>query len=295
MDETHNKLLKTHHGVIVPIITPLTDKFEFDEPAFRRLMDFLIDGGVHGIFVLGSVGEGPSVPRAMRSRIVHLAIEQARSRVRIYAGIIDNSTADAVTAAREYLHMGVSAVVAQLPNYYPLTPGEQFHYFAGLVDRIQGPILLYEIPSTVHMSLDMGVIEHLRAFQNVVGVKDSSGNPDRIKYLLDAYRDDPAFSILVGSSALFSLGLQHKADGIVPGIANLDPALCVRMYASSRKGDWTLLNELQGELNGLAHAYTVPESLGQTIAKMKWLMSQRGLCDPTVFPPLQSGLGQERG
>ncbi|MBE0698948.1 MAG: dihydrodipicolinate synthase family protein, partial [Anaerolineaceae bacterium] len=72
------------------MITPLTEKIELDEAALRRLVDFLIDGGAKGIFVLGSTGEGPSVPRAMRSRIVHLTLEQARGRVGVYAGMLDN-------------------------------------------------------------------------------------------------------------------------------------------------------------------------------------------------------------
>jgi dihydrodipicolinate synthase/N-acetylneuraminate lyase len=240
------------------------------------------------VFVLGSIGEGPSVPKGMRARIVHIAMEQARGRVRVYAGILDNSTIDAAASAREYLRMGISAVVAQLPNYFSLTPGEQFRYFTGLVERIQGPILLYEIPATVHMSLDMGVIEHLRAFPNVVGIKDSSGDQERVTSLLDFYRDDPAFSVLVGTTRLFNTSLRFGADGIVPGLANLEPALCTRMYASSRKGDWILMNELQADLEKASQNFLVPDYLGQSIARLKWLMSQRGQCSPTVFPPLQT-------
>ena len=283
--------LKTHHGVIVPMITPLTDKYELDEPALRRLVDFLIDGGAKGIFVLGSTGEGPSVPYAMRSRIVHLALEQAKGRARVYAGVLDNSTIDAMASAREYLKMGVSAVVAQLPNYFTLTPDEQFRYFAGLAERVQGSILLYEIPQTVHMSLDLGVIEHLRAFPNVVGVKDSSGDRQRVETLLDSYRDDTEFSVLVGTSGLYGLGLRLGADGIVPGAANLEPGLCARMCASARKGDWALLNELQLELDAFSRELLVSGYLGQTIARIKRLMSQRGQCGPAVFPPLQAAEG----
>ncbi len=278
---------KKHQGVIVPMITPLTDKTELDESALRRLVDFLIDGGVQGLFILGSTGEGPSVPRSMRARIVHLTIEQSRGRARVYAGVLDNSTPDAIASAREFLRMGVSAVVAQLPNYFPLTPDEQFLYFAGMAERIQGPILLYEIPQTVHMSLDPGVIEHLRAFSNVVGIKDSSGDQARVQALLEAYRDDPNFSVLVGSSGLYGFSLRHGADGIVPGAANLEPGHCARMCASAQKGDWTLLNELQLELDNFSRDFLVPGYLGQTIARIKWMMSRRGQCSPCVFPPLQ--------
>lgn len=293
MEDKLNQLHKTHHGVVVPVVTPITDKFELDEPALRKVIDHLIDGGVQGIFVLGSNGEGPSIPRVMRARIVHLAMEQVRGRARVYAGILDNSAIDAVASAKEFLRMGVSAVVAQLPNYFTLSPDEQFRYFAGLIERIQGPILLYEIPATVHMSLDLAVIEHLRAFSNVVGIKDSSGNRAQVEALLDVYSDDPGFSVLVGTSGLYSFGLRHGADGIVPGIANLEPGLCARMYAAALTGDWSLMGELQGELDKLARGFLVPEYLGQTVARLKWRMSQRGLCGPTVFPPLVTVNGLE--
>ncbi len=291
MIDKHGKLQKPHHGVVVPMVTPITEKFDLDEAALKRVIDHLIDGGVQGIFVLGSNGEGPSIPRGMRARIVHLTMEHVKGRVRVYAGILDNSSIDAVASAKEYLRMGVSAVVAQLPNYFVLSPDEQFRYFAGLVERIQGPILLYEIPATVHMSLDLAVIEHLRAFSNVVGIKDSSGNRERVEALLDVYSDDPGFSVLVGTSGLYSFGLRHGADGIVPGIANLEPGLCARMYAAAVTGDWSLMGELQGELDKVARGFLVPEYLGQTVARLKWQMSQRGLCGPTVFQPLQTVTG----
>lgn len=285
---------KTHHGVIVPIVTPLTEKGELDEPALRRLVDFEIDGGVDGVFVLGSTGEGPSIPRNFRTRVVHLAIESARSRAKVYAGILENSVVDGIAAAREYLRLGVSGIVAPLSNYFTLSPDEQFLYYAGLAERIQGSILLYEIPQAVHMSIDLRVIEHLRAFDNVVGIKDSSGDRDRLRALLDSYRDDPNFSVLVGDYSLYSYGLRHGADGIVPSVANLDPGLCVRMCSSARKGDWALLNELQLELDGLTHEYHVPGSMGQSIVRMKRLMSQRGLCGKTVLPPLEEVNGREK-
>lgn len=78
---------KTYHGVIVPMVTPLTAQGDLDEPALRRIIDFLVTGGAQGIFVLGTTGEGPSIPRDMRFRVVHLALEYANGRAQVYAGI----------------------------------------------------------------------------------------------------------------------------------------------------------------------------------------------------------------
>ena len=277
---------KTYHGVIVPMVTPLTMNGELDEPALRRVIDHLVTGGVQGIFVLGTTGEGPSTPHEIRSRLVSVTIEHAAGRAQVYAGIPNTVVSDSVAAAKEYLRRGAAAVVATLPYYYKLTDDEQFRYFSWLVERIPGPLLLYDIPAAVNMSNDLGVIEHLRAFPNVVGIKDSTGDPQRLAAFLESYADDPGFSVLVGSTALSSAGLRDGADGFVPSGANLNPALCARLYAAACKGDWTLMNHLQSELNALQAEFGVPGYIGSGIARLKKLMAQRGLCSPAVFWPL---------
>ncbi len=277
---------KTYQGVIIPMVTPLTAQNELDEPALRRIIDFLAAGGVQGIFVLGTTGEGPSVPREMRARVVHLAVEHSGGRVQVYAGVVSTVFEETIDAARDYLRRGVTAVVAPLPSYYFLTPDEQFRYFATLVERIRGPLLLYDIPVAVHASIDPGVIEHLRVFPNVVGIKDSSGDRDRLSALLNSYGDDPGFSVLVGTTALASFGLQRGADGFIPSAGNLNPALCARMCSLAQKGDWALLAELQREVDALQDEFA-GETIGRSIARLKRLMNKRGLCGPKVFLPLQ--------
>lgn len=279
-------LRKTYRGVIVPMITPLTEENKLDEPALRRMIDHVINGGVQGIFMLGTTGEGPSVPRDMRVRIVQQAIEYTGGRAQVYAGIADTVVEESINFAKEYLRRGAAAVIAPLPSYYTLTPDEQFHYFYTLVERVRGPVLLYDIPQAVHQSIDHSVIEHLRAFPNVVGIKDSSGDRDRLTALLNAYSDDPGFSVLVGTTAMASFGLESGADGFVPSAANLNPALCARLYASALKGDWPLTEELQRTLDAV-QAEFVGDTLGRTTARLKRLMVKRGLCGPNVFPPLQ--------
>lgn len=287
MDVSSKTNPKADHGVVVPLVTPVTADGKLDEPALRRVIDYVIQGGAQGIFVLGTTGEGPSVPRGLRSRVAHVAAEHAARRARIYAGIADTSLVDSVSAAADYLHHGVDVVVAQLPNYYQLTPDEQFEYFAGLARHIQGPMLLYNIPSTVHMSIDLGVIEHLRAFSNVVGIKNTSGDRQMLESLIEQYGADPGFSVLVGSIELASFGMRLGADGFVPSTGNIEPALCSRLYASSLKGDWSLMEQLQGELNEITGKFTFDDGIGRSIARLKRLMAQRGLCGPKTLPPLE--------
>jgi 4-hydroxy-tetrahydrodipicolinate synthase len=278
---------KPDHGVVVPLVTPLNPELRLDEPALRRLIDHEISGGVKSIFVLGTTGEGPSIPRGMRARIVQVALEQANGRASIYAGTADTVQSEVIAAGVEYLRIGARAVVVQLPSYFTLSSTEQFAYFTTLVKAITGPILLYDIPATVHMTIDLGVIEHLRAFHNVIGIKDASGDRERLQALLDAYSGDTGFSVLVGSIELSSFGLQNGADGFVPPTANLEPALCARLFTSSRMGDSNLMKALQTELVSVTETFRAERTIGQSIARLKRLMSQRGLCGPAVFPPLR--------
>lgn len=269
------------------MVTPFTQEGELDEHAARRIIDHLIAGGVQGIFVLGTTGEGPSMPREMRARLVHLTIDHVAGRVQVYAGVFDTIVSESIDAARDYLRRGASAIVAQLPSYYRLAPDQQFQYFATLAERIKGPIILYDIPATVKMSIDLSVIEHLRAFNNVVGIKDSSGDPERLAGLLESYADDSRFSVLVGTTGLASYGFEHGADGFVPSIANLNPGLCARLFNAAEKGDSLLMASLQREIDALQAEVAVDGYLGNSIARLKQRMAERSLCGPFVLPPLK--------
>lgn len=273
-------------GLIVPMITPLTKDGELDEPAVRRMVDHLIAGGVEGVFVLGTTGEGPSIPLDMRVRLVHLAVDQSAGRAQVYAGIPRNVVSEAGDAARDYFRRGAAAVVAQLPGYFRLKPDEQFNYFSTLLKRISGPLVLYDIPETVHMAIDPGVIEHLRVFSNLVGIKDSSGDPDRLAALLESYAGDPGFSVLTGATSLAAFGFQHGADGFVPSAGNLNPNLCARLYAAALKGDDKLMLEIQKEIDALQADFVEDGYLGRGIARLKKRLVQKGLCTPAMMAPL---------
>lgn len=277
---------KTYCGVIVPMITPLNNDDTLDEPAIRRVIDHLIGGGVHGIFILSTIGESPSMSREMRNRLVHQVLDHVGGRVQVYVGVYDTVVAETLDMSRDFLRRGASAVVAQLPAYYRLSPDGQFRFLSTLVERIPGPFFLYDIPAIVHMSIDPGVIEHLRAFTNLVGVIDSSGDKHRLLELLESYADDMRFSVLVGNTAQAAFAFEHGADGFVPSVSNINPSLCVRLYQAGQKGDTALAATLQGEIDALHAGYAVEGYVSQTIARLKKRAAEMGLCTPKVLPPL---------
>lgn len=278
---------KQHHGVVVPMVTPATPQGDLDEPAVRRVIDYLIEGGVSGIFVLGTTGEAASVPRTMRSRLVAITVEHVGDRAMTYAGIGDNSLADSVQAAEECFRLGIDAVVAHLPCYYALSPEEQSGYYTALVERIPGPLMLYNIPSTTRMSIPVEVAEKLSHHPRIIGLKDSEDDVARLQAAIETLGGRSDFAVFVGVSALSARALSLGADGMVPSPAHLVPDLCQRLYENGVQGDVAKAEEYQRQVNQVADIYVQNRTLGQSLAALKAAMGALGLCGPDVLPPLR--------
>lgn len=275
-----------HQGVVVPMISPVTADGDLDEKGVRQVVDHLAEGGVDGFMVLGTNGEGPSFPTDQRRRMVEVALEQAGDRVRVYAGIGGTSAAESVAFGRDALRRGASAAVAHLPPYFPIVPGEMVAFYRHLAERIDGPLFLYNMPPTTHMSIPIESIQELSEDPRIVGVKDSEKDLERLKTLIDTFRGRADFTIFVGPAVLASDVLAHGADGVVPSSGNLVPHLWHRLYRAVRSGKADETHELQEKVDKVAQAYQGGRTLGQGIAGLKAAMAARGLCGPHVLPPL---------
>jgi 2-dehydro-3-deoxy-D-pentonate aldolase len=277
---------KKHRGVVVPMVTPVTVAGALDEPAAGRIIDFLLEGGVEGVFVLGTTGEAASVATRDRLRLVSYAMKRVAGRALVYAGINENSLADAVHTGNSYLAEGVDAVVSLLPSYYPLQVQETLPYFTSLLDRLEGPTVLYNIPATTKFSIPLETIESLLGHPQLVGVKDSENNPARLETIIQRWGGREDFSIFVGVGALMAKMVLRGADGIVPSVGNLVPHLCRELCESARAGDRPKAEQLQKKMMETATLYQQGRTLGQSLAALKTAMSLCGLCSPMVLSPL---------
>jgi dihydrodipicolinate synthase/N-acetylneuraminate lyase len=282
-----------HRGVIVPIVTPVTPAGDLDEKAHDKLIDFMLAGGVEGVFVFGTTGEGASVPRGWRIGLVERAVARVRGRSLVYAGVGDNCLADSVAAANQYLRAGADAVVAHPPVYFPLQARELLVYFRSLLDRVQGPVILYNIPATTHVSIPLDVVAQLHGHSNFAGIKDSENDTKRLEELLARFGAAPDFSILVGVGALMAKGLRLGAEGIVPSVGNLIPAVCAALCASAARGDWTDAEHQAERMMAVTGLYAQNRTLTQSLPVLKAALSSRGLCGPDVLPPLLPLAGPE--
>lgn len=280
------KTTKKYHGVIVPMITPFTAEGELDERSLRKILDHLIAGKVQGILAAGTNGEGPSISWRLRRRLMEICVEHSAGRLQIYAGIGHCCLSEQAEAACEYMQVGVDAIVAHVPFYFPLSPAEQLEYFRRLAEKISGPVLVYNIPTTTGMCIPLEVIEKFRKVSNIVGVKDSVMDLERLGKLFCLYKDDVDFSVFSGASVLSAKALEMGADGIIPSVGNLEPKLCTDLYLAARNGDYQKAEQLQERLSTLNRIYLGNRPTIKSISLLKTAMNLKGLGEMNFVPPM---------
>ena len=278
------KLLK-HEGVVVPMVTPLTDSGSLDRRAVERLVDFLLEGGVSGIFVLGTTGEGAGVHPEVRRQLVDGVVRRVESRALVYAGVGELQP-EPIATSNEYLTMGADAVVARSPT--GMTVGDMAPWFRGLLEGSRGPVILYNIPILTKVSIPLDLVECLRAHANCVGIKDSENNPRRLSELIQRFGKVQDFSIFVGVGKLMLEGLRLGANGIVPSVGNLIPDVCQGLWHSARCKDWAAARQFAERMNAVAAIYQANRDLGESLSALKAALSLKGICGRYMSPPLET-------
>jgi 2-dehydro-3-deoxy-D-pentonate aldolase len=276
---------KRFRGVVPPLITPVDSQGSLDEESLGRVIDHMVDGGVDGIFIIGTTGECASVSLELRRNFVQSAVKHLRRRALLYVGVGDNCLAHSVDAAADAFRSGADAVVAQLPSYYPLKPEEMTSYYWSLAERIEGPLLMYNIPSTTHMSIPVDVVASLSRHPRIAGFKDSENNTERLEQLTSRLLGDDNFSLFIGVGVLSAQGLLSGMDGVVPSSGNLDPRSWREMCDAAQRGDREEVERFQTRVNRLAQVFQRGRTLGQSLAALKAAMSVLGLCGTSMLPP----------
>lgn len=283
-----------YQGVTVPLVTPVTARGELDEEALDRLLEFQLRAGVDGIFVLGTTGEGPSLARGQRVRLVEQTVARVAGRALVYAGIGDNSLAESIALADQFFAAGANVVVAFPPAYYPVTSREILGWFQRLLEAVPGPLLIYNIPATTRVSVPLEILPSLLGHPRLVGIKDSEPDPVRLEKLLRQLGDVAGFSIFIGVGSFMGQGLELGAAGIVPSAANLIPDVCREMCLSAAREDWAGVRQCAERAFRVAQLYQRNRTLGQSLAALKAALAELGLCQPHVLPPLLECIAEER-
>lgn len=276
---------KLFHGVIIPMITPFTEDGKIDKNATGKIIEHLMAGETTP-FLLGTTGESASIPSSYRSELVKMVVESVAGRSKIYAGISGNSLNDTIELAKIFSDFGVDVFVAHLPSYYPLTDAQILKYYEALAEKLPKPLIIYNIPATTHTSIPLDIIEKLSYHPNIAGIKDSERDLQRLENSINKWNNRPDFSHFIGWAAQSAHGLLLGSDGLVPSTGNICPNLFFKLYQAAAEDDKAMAQKFQEETDSIAQIYQGSKTIGQTIAALKAIMSQMGLCQPFVLPPL---------
>ena len=175
--------LNKYHGVVVPMVTPVTKEGDIDVKAVERIIDNFAKYNVSAL-LMGTTGEGNSVAVEQGVKMIEAAAKAAAGRITIYAGLAGNCVSEQMEAAKKFVAAGADVIAATLPCYYALTPEQMMKYYTDLADVLTIPLMLYNITITTHMSIPVDVIEKLSHHPNIVGLKDSEDNQERMEEIL---------------------------------------------------------------------------------------------------------------
>jgi 4-hydroxy-tetrahydrodipicolinate synthase len=234
------------------VVTPFTPDGEVDVPSLERVTEHLVASGVHGVFVLGSTGEVAYLDREQRALVMATVVRTVGGRVPVLAGVIDTTVRRVLEQVREAVVAGVDAVVATAPIYARNDAAEIEDHFRAIAAGSPLPLYAYDIPVRVTTKLGADMLVRLGREGVLAGVKDSSGDDVGFRRLVaaNAAAGSPLV-LLTGHEVIVDGMLLMGADGVVPGLGNVDPAGYVRLWELGQKGDWVAAREEQNRLAGL--------------------------------------------
>ncbi|MDG4787788.1 dihydrodipicolinate synthase family protein [Micromonospora sp. WMMD1102] len=221
-----------------------------DTGSLTRLVDHLIQGGVDGLFVLGSTSEVAYLRDADRGIVLDTVLGHVAGQVPVLAGAIDMTTPRVLDHARAAVEAGAYGLVVTAPFYTRTHPAEIVLHFRTVADRTGVPVYAYDLPVSVHRKLGADLLLELAAEGTLAGVKDSSGDDGGLRDVILRRRDQDltAFAVFTGSELTVDSALWMGADGVVPGLGNVDPHGYVRLYQAAARGDWATARTEQERL-----------------------------------------------
>lgn len=281
-------------GVIPPMVTPLSDRDTIDTAGTERLLNHVIDGGVAGVFVLGTTGEAPSLSYRLRRDFIQLSSRIVDGRVPMLVGITDTSFVESVELAQVAKDAGAAAVVLSTPYYFPAGQTELEQYVDRIVEELPLPLMLYNIPSLTKVAFEIDTVRRLAKHERIVGVKDSGGDMDYFRELLTLKEVRPDWTMLVGPEHLLAESVQAGGDGGVNGGANIFPKLFTAQFAAAQAGDTARVAVLQEQIEALQPIYDVGKYASKFIKATKCALSIKGICSDHMAEPFNHFFEPER-
>ncbi|HZZ71023.1 MAG TPA: dihydrodipicolinate synthase family protein [Pirellulales bacterium] len=277
--------MKRLQGIIPPLVTPLKSRGELDRAGLKKLLERVLEGGVQGVFVLGTTGEAPALNYRLRYELVETTCEFVAGRVPVLVGVSDTSLTEAIELAHYAQGSGATAVVAAPPYYFPCGPAQIVRYYQELADEATLPLLLYNMPACTGVKLDNEMVGALAPHQNVIGLKDTSGDLATFHKFLELKELRPDWSFFIGPEGLLAESLRAGGDGGVNGGSQLHPELFTALFAAFQSGAAAEVSRLQDKIAQLRRIYTLDQA-GLGVARgIKCALQWLGICEAHVCEP----------
>ncbi|WP_303921222.1 dihydrodipicolinate synthase family protein [Draconibacterium sediminis] len=276
-------------GIVPPLITPLLDSDTLDIEGLERLIEHVIKGGVHGIFILGTTGEGPSLSFRLQTELIRESSRILNKRLPLLVGISHTSIVESIRLSQVAYEAGADAVVSAPPYYFTLSQSELVLFYENLVHSLELPLYLYNMPNMTKVSFAPSTIRRIADHPNVIGFKDSSGNGTYFQSVMHAMSDRDDFSFFVGPEEMMAEAVMMGADGGVNGGANIFPKLYVDLYHAAVEGNSNRVQQLQAKVMQVSSTiYNVGKNGSSFLMGMKCALSVLGLCQNVLAQPYQN-------
>lgn len=253
-------------GIITAMVTPLSED-GINEAATRKLVNKLINDGVHGLFILGTNGEFYALSEAEKLALVKIVVDEAAGRVPVFAGSGGISTEEVIKVTNQFAELGVDAVSVITPYLIKLSDEELIQHYQTIALNTNLPMILYNIPANTQLSINESVFKELIQLPQIIGIKDSSGKLENIQMYLET-NDREDFSILIGSDSLILPALQMGVDGAVAATSNVLTKTDLGIYQAFLENKMERAQVLQESINdfrGILKLATVPSVLKHSL------------------------------
>ena len=277
------------------MVTPLDAKRRLDKKGTRNMVHHLLKGGVDGIFLLGTTGEGPHLSYAIREELVKTVCRLVKGRVPVLVGITETDMDDAVAFASKCKAYGAAAVVAAPPYYFKLTQAECVTWFTEMADRLPLPLVVYDMPAHTDTVIEPATIAKLAAHPNIIAMKDSSSIIalfNKFRIVIEPFADK--FSLFMGPDEAMGEAVLLGADGGVCTGANLWPAQFKAMYLAAKAGDVEKVRRLQRFTTMSSYLlYGLGQGQIGFLKGVKCALSEMGLIQNVLAAPFEPFTGKE--
>lgn len=272
------------------MVTPLKDAESLDRAGLERLIEHLLHGGVHGLFILGTTGEGPALSYRLRRELIERTCAQVAGRIPVLVGITDTSHEESCALAAHAKIAGANAVVTAPPFYFALSQNDLFRLVQRLSNQVELPLYLYNRPSLTKACFSPETVLRAAELPNVWGLKDSSGELNYMQSIVTEMQCKPEFTILIGPEDLLLDSLEIGAHGGVCGGANLFPRLFVSLYDAVRAGDLPKAVQQQQRVRQMGTLlYGIGEAESSYLRGLKLGLELMGICSSTLaFPSISA-------